>query len=521
MDRRLLAAALVAVALLCPAAAAHASATQLSVMQDDDALIYGGDAKRDQTLARMKALGVDVVRVTVLWKNVTAKVSAKQAAHRDMRKPSSYGVRIWNQYDNLVRSAQNLGIQVYFSVTGPAPVWGHAPGPKNQRAVVSNAWRPNATKFGQFVQALGTRYSGKYRDEDTGKTILPRVSFWGLWNEPNQAGWLSPQWEFSRALHKNIPASPIMYRKLFYAGRSALSRTGHNGDLILMGETAPLGSSKQSLKSPIRPAKFLRELLCVSASGKPMRGRAAAARSCSDFQKYGPLRASGYGHHPYTKNLPPTVKDRSRDAITMANINDLPTLLDRYAKTKRIPSGLPIALTEFGYETNPPDPFSGQTLDHQAEYLNEGDYEAFVNPRIISQAQFTLADYPPVKGAKPGTKPYWFTYQAGLYFVNGQPKPSAAAYALPFLAAPVNGQLGVWGQLRFRPNGITDQVQIQEQQPDGSWAAVGDPVVVNNPMGFFQALVPYPGPGTYRAEWTGGEAPFALDSRTVPVGSRR
>src|SRR3954451_16926682 len=243
MDRRLLAAGLAALSLIAPAAA-QANENQLSIMQDDDALVYGGDAKRGATLARMKALGVDAVRVTVFWKNVGSQLRAAKARRRDLRKPRSYGARIWNQYDNLVRSAQALGIQVYFSVTGPAPPWAHAAGPRKERPVVRDAWRPSATKFGSFVQALGTRYSGTYRDEDTGRGVLPRVAFWGLWNEPNQAGWLSPQWEFSRALRRNIPSAPIQYRKLFYAGRKSLDRTGHGGDLILLGETAPLGSSK-------------------------------------------------------------------------------------------------------------------------------------------------------------------------------------------------------------------------------------------------------------------------------------
>src|SRR3954452_72878 len=40
-------------------AAAHASPTQLSIMQDDDELVYRDDATRDRALQRMKALGVD------------------------------------------------------------------------------------------------------------------------------------------------------------------------------------------------------------------------------------------------------------------------------------------------------------------------------------------------------------------------------------------------------------------------------------------------------------------------------
>ena len=96
--------------------------------------------------------------------------------------------------------------------------------------------------------------------------------------------------------------------------------------------------------------------------------------------------------------------DANPDSITMANIGDLGVLIDRYSRTGRIAKGLPIVLSEFGYETNPPDPFSGQPLDRQAEYINEGDYLAAQNPRILSQTQFILRDAGPVLRARPGTK---------------------------------------------------------------------------------------------------------------------
>ena len=69
--KRLIAAALLACAV-APPAAARASATQVSIMQDDDQLVYRDDATRDRALDEMKALGVDVVRATVLWRNVAA-----------------------------------------------------------------------------------------------------------------------------------------------------------------------------------------------------------------------------------------------------------------------------------------------------------------------------------------------------------------------------------------------------------------------------------------------------------------
>ena len=291
--------------------------------------------------------------------------------------------------------------------------------------------------------------------------------------------------------------------------RRALDGTGHGRDTILVGETAPLGSGKQGPRSPIRPAKFLRELLCVDARGHSFRGRQARARHCSDFDKFGPLRASAYGHHPYTKDLAPTQRDASPDSITMADISNLGVLIDRYSRTGRIAKGLPIVLSEFGYETNPPDPFSGQPLD----------YLAAQNPRILSQTQFILRDAGPVLRARPGTKPYWFTYQSGLLFADGSPKPAAAAYALPFIARPTAGGVGVWGQLRFRPNGIVDQVQIERLSDDGTtWEPVGAPVEVINPVGMFQTVLDGAGPGVYRAHWTGSDPPGDVASRTVQLG---
>jgi hypothetical protein len=78
----------------------------------------------------------------------------------------------------------------------------------------------------------------------------------------------------------------------------------------------------------------------------------------------------------------------------------------------------------------------------------------------------------------------------------------------------------VWGQLRFRPNNITDSVQIEQLSLDGAtWQPVGFPIQVTNPVGMFQTLLPGLGPGTYRAHWTGSQAPGDVASRSVTVGA--
>ncbi len=529
-------------ALLAPAA--QASPGQLSIMMDDDLLLYRDDGTATRTLTQMKSLGVDTVRVTMLWRVAAEnarltpseirelKGSAKTRARRQARRfrgadPATYPVRNWDRYDNLVRKANEIGLQVYFNVTGPGPRFAHADAPRSQRRN-QGTWKPKAGLYKQFVTAVGRRYSGTYRDENGSRTALPRVSFWSLWNEPNQAGWLSPQWEQRGS--SRVPAAPAMYRELHHFGYRGLVASGHGGDTVLLAETAPLGTSRPTSREPMRPGLFLRELACVQPDGTLYSGRAASLRDCGDFDRRGALKATGYAHHPYTKNVAPTVRNGHPDAYTMANISELGTLLDNLsAKTGGdIPSGLPLLMTEFGFESNPPDPHSGVPLDTQAQFNQIGEFMAWQNPRILAQAQFILRDVAPVRKFRKGSKPYWFTYQSGLFFQRGLPKPAAFAYSMPFLGFligtdPTTGtaRAGFWGQLRFLRNGVTDSARIQWRPRDRSqdWTTVGEPIPVD-PRGFYevQRSAPLPVPGEWRAIWQTADGQVGQFSLSTPIG---
>ena len=516
-------------AMLAPSAA-QASPTQMSVMMDDDLLVYRDDNTAAKTLTQMKSLGVDTVRVTVLWKTVAefarftkadlAQLKGKKnrranaAARRQNKRfkadnPSTYPIRNWDRYDNLVRAASDRGIRVYFNVTGPGPRWAHKTKPKGSSALQST-YKPRPREFKLFVTAVGKRFSGRYRDENGSRSALPRVSMWSLWNEPNQGGWLSPQWE--RRGGQVVPASPALFRKLHQSGYQGLVAAGHRVDnsIILLGETAPLGDDKRTGKSPMRPKQFLRETFCIQPNGTPYTGAAAQARDCGDLAN--PLPANGYAHHPYTKNQPPTLRDRSPDALTMANITELGTLLDELAaKTGAVQTDLQLFMTEYGFETNPPDPFSGIAPALQAKYNTIGERMAWANPRIASQAQFLLADVAPLRQRRKNTKGYWFTYQSGLFFRRGQPKPAAYAYSFPFMATAtgVDEATGapafeLWGQMRFLSNGVPDAVQIQWHPKDNSagWLNVGDPAPTDA-YGYFNVarVAPFPLAGDWRGAW--------------------
>jgi hypothetical protein len=505
------AAALLLLALPAPS---HASPDQQSFIMDDDLLVYRGDQARDDAMKRMKALGADGVRVTVLWSVVADRARSTRARDRRFRRlgaddPRAYPRLNWDRYDRLVRACRTLGMVCYLDLTYPGPSWGHEKPPASQRRN-RRTWKPKPGAFADFVAAVGKRYSGRFRDENDGRRALPRVDFWALGNEPNQGGWLTPQWSGGR------PASPAIYRRLFQSGRRALQRTGHGNDTILIGETAPLGNDQRNSRSPIRPKTFIRQLFCVDAAGNALAGAAARAARCSDLRRYGRLRFTHYAHHPYTKTLGPTDRDPSPDALTMANIGELPALLDEIAaKTGRIPAGVPVMSTEFGYETNPPDRFSGQPPDKQALWLAQGDLLAYQQPRIAAQTQFLLRDVAPLRRHKPGTKAYWFTYQSGLYFQNDTAKPGAVAWGFPFLVTGQDGpNVSYWGQMKFRPNGVADTVQLQWSPDGATWVPIGD-VPVTSSRGFFAGTIAVPGPGRLRATWPQDAAGTSL---AQPVG---
>jgi Cellulase (glycosyl hydrolase family 5) len=508
MRRYLIASALALALIAGMAAQAHAAAFELSVMQDDNYLIYSNAENRTVALNRMKAMGVDAVRVSVLWDAVAPRKKLKNGAD-----PKAYRPANWDKYDDVVRAAEAYGIKVYFDVTFPGPRWTQykANDPANQKT-----WRPNTRQFGRFFQAVAKRYNGSYHDENEGKGILPRVSWWGIGNEPNQGGWLMPQ--ARRIGGRMVPTSPAIYRDLLAAGADALIRTGHSMDTINMGETAPLGVPPQSERRPLRPALFLRELFCLDSRLRPYRGAAAKARNCSSLKKLKVLKKLPnlvYAHHPYTKKTSPLKKDKSRDAITIANLSALPKLLDRIAsRTKLIPSGMRVVLTEFGWETRPPDNLNGISLANQAEWNNLGDYAVYKNDRVFANTQFLLFDVPPQRQYPKGSRAYWFTYQSGLFFSNGQRKPSATAYMLPFVIRKSGGSDLFWGQVRFTANGADQVVQIQRKQ-GSDWLNDGDPVQVTNSVGFWELTRAAQNGATYRAVWTAPDGSYAIASREV------
>lgn len=508
--------ALLAVAFTLRAAPAHADQSQLSIMMDDNLLVYtANNQARYDALEQMHEMGVQVVRATLLWSAV-AKGTKNPATHSrfDPTNPADYPRGAWTNYDDLVADAAAAGIAVYFDVTGPGPSWAMG---KTTDPTEKPSYMPNVGQFANFVRAVGTRYSGTYTVRYAGANhVMPAVKIWSIWNEPNQVGWLSPQGVYNKRIHAVLPYSPILYRRIFYAASSALAQTGHSsatGNTVLAGETAPLGSPPQNGRTPMRPAQFIREFFCVNSHLQPYTGVQASVRGCSFWNGRGPLPASGWAHHPYTKAEPPTWRDKSPDSIVMANISSLPKLLDRIAaNTNRVAGGLPIWITEMGYETNPPDPFRGVSEANQATYDNETDFMAYEQPRVAAVTQFLLEDAAPDTQYKKGTRGYWSTYQSGLEWGPGSGhkvgshKPAYDAYELPIWVRTISSSSGpeleLWAWPRFTvfqaPSSYPLVFQFKAQGSQ-SWVTEGT-VQTATTSGFVDTTLPDTyGPGVWKA----------------------
>jgi hypothetical protein len=234
----------------------------------------------------------------------------------------------------------------------------------------------------------------------------------------------------------------------------------------------------------------------------PYTGADAARRNCSDFAK-GPLKATGFAHHAYTKKRSPAEPVANPDELTMANVATWGPLLDRLSAQSggRLPTGLPIYITEFGYESNPPDPRNGIPLLKQARYNELGDFLAFNQPRVKGITQFLLRDAAPQRKFKKNLRKYWFTYQSGLFTTGGKTKPATYAYVLPFIVYPKGpGIVGFWGQLRARPNGSKDVAVVQSRlNAQSPWKQFG-PAHPTSEFGFFTGSGAPPAPtAEYRA----------------------
>ena len=527
------------VSVLVGAGAARASTTQESSFQDDNLLEYTTPQTAARTLETLRAMGVDRVRVSVFWRSVAPDADSKTRPNFDAADPAEYPAGSWDRYDRILVLARSLGLAVNLDVTDPAPLWATG---SPQRADIAKTYTPSPWEFALFVRAVATRYSGAYvaptptldPAHPGPPRPLPRVDYWSIWNEPDQAGWLTPQWlPDSHQPGGWVEVAPRLYRDLLDAAWGALAATGHGSDTILIGETASKGLNIRGLTRSIKALHFIRQLYCLDDSYRPLQGSAAAARGCpasaADSSRFvsdhpGLFAATGWAHHPYELTFAPNVAPNDPDFVTIANLGRLTAALQRIFKAYSVNRPpLPLYLTEFGYQSNPPSPL-GVSLAQQAAYLNESEFIAYTNPQVRTLSQFLLNDDTQVKGndlvARLGA-----TFQTGLRFHDGRDKPALAAYRLPiFLPAQriARGHTArIWGFVREAPRGVAQRVAIQYRPLHSRRAFRTIRTVTTDPArGYLDVRVRVRGSGLVRLQWRRPGSNEVLTSRSVSVRVR-
>src|SRR3954451_24151455 len=250
--RALLLAALVPLSgALLHTAPARANSTQATLLQDDPKIVYTSNKNRTKRLNEPPGVGVAIVKVRLSW----GFLAPRRRPHNfNGAAPAAYG-NGFDRFHQIVDGAQSRGMDVLFQLGGTAPEWA-TPG----KSAIRN---PNPAEFGKFVEAVGKAF--------------PTVHMFSVWNEPNLVSWLSPQ------VSGGVPQSPRIYRGLLNATNSGLTRSGHSGDELLVGELLPFSRSSRSSNKKIRPIAFLRELACVDSHYRPFRGKTARKRGCLGF----------------------------------------------------------------------------------------------------------------------------------------------------------------------------------------------------------------------------------------------
>jgi len=370
-------------------------------------------------------------------KLVRYMISWRQTAPRKPRHPANPGdpAYDWSGTDAVLGALHAHRIEVLATLYR-TPAWASAA--RRPRDVPSSS-----SSLAAFASAVAKRY--------------PWLRLWEIWNEPNLSTFL-------------MPASPRLYvRRLLNPAYVAL-HAANPANRVAGGATSPTGTSTG--RSPVA---FMRGM------------RAAHAR------------LDVYSHHPY----PVTAGERPfgfahgvcrfcKGVLTLANLPLLVREVKRDFGRKRI------WLTEYGNQTNPPDPF-GVTWARQAQYVAEAALRVQSSPLVDMLVQFMVQDEARLSG-----------WQSGLITVGGTDKPSFNSFRLPIAEAGRRGRrTTIWGQVR--PGSGRRQYVLQRRLA-GRWLPVGQPALTDG-RGSYRRAVFAPRGARYRILWL----PSNTASRAITV----
>lgn len=448
---RLATSSLVAVVLCLMAAGDASASSQQRVLVDAPHGLLSGDAAvRDDTLTRITDLGADEVRIVLYWDRVAPDADNANVPGFNERDPAAYD---WGAYATAVEAARARGLAVLLTVSGPVPRWATA----TRR---DHRTRPSPERFARFMQAVGLRFG-------------PEVSAFSIWNEPNHPRFLLPQ----KTKYDHAESGRI-YRKLYQAAVAGLRRGGAAGVRVLMGETAPRGTS-----STVAPLAFLRRTLCLTNAY-----RRDTHRGCHE------LVTDGYAHHPYTTRAGPRFRPPNRDDVTIGVLSRLNSALAAAERNGLLSRDTGIYITEFGIQSKP-DLVSGVSFTAQAEQRSLSELLAYANPRVRVFAQYLLRDDLPREG--PAASRY-SGFETGLLTSGGNEKLSYEAFRLPLVARRASAhRTALWGLVRPAARRVTVSIDIRSRHGDWHYLKHDQ----TDSRGYWRTATTFVSDRRYRVRW--------------------
>ena len=498
-----------------------------TTIQDDAILLHRSESQVRRALRQMDELGADRVRITAGWSALAPSPRSRQMPGKpfDPGDSRSYPDAGWDQLDRAVRAADDTGLKVQLDVAFWAPRWAVAKrstNPDRQRYI------PEAGKFADFAKAVAKRYSGTFPDPHRHGRKLPAVRLYTTWNEPNHPSFLAPQWKKDGDTYR--PFSPHVYRALHEAAYDAIKSVSQ-ANKVLIGGLSSTGSLVPG-QGGVPPLQFLRTLACVDGAMQPLK-----VRECDGA---GVLHADGFALHPYSLEATPGDSSPNPDDAPIGDLGRVDKLIADLYAAHRIDHQWPLYLTEYGYETRPPDPTARYTPEQQARYLGWATFLANRDPHVDMFAQFLLRDIDPREsGFSKRSKRRWRDWQTGLLYADGRPKPAAQAFKIPLYATYAIGPDGQPALVLYggvRPGDGRKIVRVERQDPkSGLWAPVrttgtqcdqDSDEFFTETNGFFTRTAPWEGAARYRLGWQhggrfeyGAEIPVDADTPLLVSGA--
>jgi hypothetical protein len=367
------------------------------------------EERGEPSSARIAAAGADVVHMTLNWSSVAPATRPPGFNAADPEDPAYQ----WSDFDSRLTRVTRHGLRPLVAVYR-APSWAQGQGQGPAGTV-----RPDPRQVGAFARAAALRYSGSFQG-------LPRVRNWQLWLEQNLHFHFNPQFERGRLI------SPIWYRSMLNAFADAVHAV-HRDNVVITGGLAPF-----TTPTGVGPLPFMRVMLCMSKKLKP------TCRSRSRFDVW--------AHHPYTSGGPNHHANLHED-VSLGDLPQMRRLLDAAVRAGHVESRQAVRfwVTEFGWDTSPPDPKGVPSRLH-ARWVAEALYRMWsVGISLVTWNQ--LRDQP-----FPGSP-----FQSGLYFrgrtiKRDRPKPALRAFRFPFVALPEKGRVVTWGRT---PNSTGARVVLE------------------------------------------------------------